>query len=136
MTYSVSLGVTTHTFADLRELLAKASPLRSGDVLAGLAARSAEERMAARLCLAELPLAVFLDEALVPYESDEVTRLIVDGHDRAAFAEIAGLSVGGFRDWLLSTAADAESLRRVAPGITPEMAAAVSKLMRNQDLIA
>jgi ethanolamine ammonia-lyase large subunit len=136
MAYVSSLGFTRHHFADLRALLAAASPLRSGDVLAGLAAQSAEERMAARLVLADLPLATFLDEVLVPYEADEVTRLIVDTHDRAAFAPIAHLTVGGFRDWLLSDAADSDALGRVAPGITPEMAAAVSKLMRNQDLVA
>jgi ethanolamine ammonia-lyase large subunit len=136
MAYVSSLGITRYHFADLRALLAAASPLRSGDVLAGLAAQSAEERMAARVCLADLPLATFLDEALVPYEADEVTRLIVDAHDRAVFATIAHLTVGGFRDWLLSDAADEGTLARIAPGITPEMAAAVSKLMRNQDLIA
>jgi ethanolamine ammonia-lyase large subunit len=136
MAYLSSLGVSRFAFADLRALLAAASPPRSGDVLAGVAAASAEERMAARLCLAELPLPVFLDEALVPYEADEVTRLIVDTHDRAAFAEIAHLTVGAFRDWLLADAADTATLARIAPGVTPEMAAAVSKLMRNQDLIA
>ncbi|HEY5762594.1 MAG TPA: ethanolamine ammonia-lyase subunit EutB [Rhodocyclaceae bacterium] len=135
MPYESSLGVTRHRFADLRALLAAASPLRSGDVLAGIAAANAEQRMAARLCLAELSLATFLDEALVPYEDDEVTRLIVDSHERDAFAEIAHLTVGDFRDWLLGDGADSETLSRVAPGITPEMAAAVSKLMRNQDLI-
>ncbi|MDO9597565.1 MAG: ethanolamine ammonia-lyase subunit EutB [Azoarcus sp.] len=136
MTYSYSIGATRYGFADLRALLAKASPLRSGDVLAGLAAATAEERMAARLCLADLPLTTFLNEALIPYEADEVTRLIVDRHDATAFAELAHLTVGGFRDWLLAYEADAAVLARVAPGITPEMAAAVSKLMRNQDLIA
>ncbi len=136
MAYSQSIGVTTHRFADLRDLLAKASPLRSGDMLAGLAATTAEERMAARLCLADLPLKAFLGEALIPYEADEVTRLIVDTHDVAAFAEIAHLSVGDFRNWLLAHTTDAAALSRVAAGITPEMAAAVSKLMRNQDLIA
>ena len=136
MTYASTLGLTRHRFADLRALLAAASPLRSGDALAGLAAGSAEERMAARLCLADLSLARFLDEHLIPYETDEVTRLIVDTHDRAAFAEIAPLTVGAFRDWLLADETDSATLARVAPAITPEMAAAVSKLMRNQDLIA
>ncbi|HRP96467.1 MAG TPA: ethanolamine ammonia-lyase subunit EutB [Rhodocyclaceae bacterium] len=136
MAYSHTLGVATYRFADLKDLLAKASPLRSGDVLAGLAAASAEERVAARLCLAELPLGVFLDEALIPYEADEVTRLILDTHDAGAFAAISHLTVGGLRDWLLSDAADEAALARVAPGLTPEMAAAVCKLMRNQDLIA
>jgi len=114
--------------------LAKASPPRSGDLLAGVAAASHAERMAARMCLAELPLATFLNECVIPYEGDEVTRLIVDTHDAQAFAPLAGLTVGDFRNWLLAEA-DSESLARVRGGITPEMAAAVSKLMRNQDLV-
>ena len=122
-------------FRDLKEVMAKATPPRSGDVLAGVAASSAVERMAARMCLAEVPLRRFLDEALVPYEEDEVTRLIVDRHDAAAFTPIAGLTVGDFREWLLSDEADEATLAAVRAGITPEMAAAVSKLMRNQDLI-
>jgi ethanolamine ammonia-lyase large subunit len=136
MSYGHRIGVRGYRFADLRTLLARATPLRSGDQLAGIAAATAEERMAARFALADLPLAAFLDEAVVPYEDDEVTRLIVDTHDAAAFAAVAHLSVGGLRDWLLSPAATAESLAALAPGLTPEMAAAVSKLMRNQDLIA
>jgi ethanolamine ammonia-lyase large subunit len=135
MGYQQSIGAETFRFADLRDLLAKATPLRSGDVLAGVAAQSSRQRMAARLALADLPLKRFLEEAIVPYEDDEVTRLIVDGHDAAAFAEIAHLTVGGFRDWLLSETATSEALTRIAPGVTPEMAAGVSKLMRNQDLI-
>ena len=136
MPYRHTIGAVTHAFADLKEVMAKATPARSGDVLAGIAARSAVERMAARLCLAELPLTRFLNEALIPYEADEVTRLIVDRHDAAAFAGIAHLTVGDFRDWLLSDLADEAALARIRPGVTPEMAAAVSKLMRNQDLIA
>ncbi len=116
--------------------MASASPARSGDELAGLAAASAAERMAARAVLADLPLTRFLNEVLVPYEEDEVTRLIIDTHDERAFAPIAHLTVGGFRDWLLSNEVGAETLSAVAPGLTPEMVAAVSKLMRNQDLIA
>lgn len=135
MPYQHRIGTQTWQFADLKEVMAKATPLRSGDQLAGVAATSDVERMGARMCLAELPLQRFLDEALVPYESDEVTRLIIDTHDKAAFAEIAHLTVGGFRDWLLSDAADSAALARVHTGITPEMAAAVSKLMRHQDLI-
>jgi ethanolamine ammonia-lyase large subunit len=123
-------------FRDLKHVMASASPLRSGDELAGLAAQSAAERMAARAVLADLPLTRFLQEVLVPYERDEVTRLIIDTHDAQAFAPIAHLTVGGFRDWLLSDAVDADVLTAVAPGLTPEMVAAVSKLMRNQDLIA
>ncbi|MBL8302203.1 MAG: ethanolamine ammonia-lyase subunit EutB [Ideonella sp.] len=115
--------------------MAKASPPRSGDQLAGLAAGSMQEIMAARIALADLPLRTFLHEALIPYEDDEVTRLIIDTHDAAAFAPVAALTVGEFRDWLCSDAATSEALARLAPGITPEMAAAVSKLMRNQDLI-
>lgn len=116
--------------------MASASPARSGDELAGLAAASAAERMAARAVLADLPLTRFLNEVLVPYEEDEVTRLIIDTHDERAFAPIAHLTVGGFRDWLLSNEVGAEALSAVAPALTPEMVAAVSKLMRNQDLIA
>lgn len=115
--------------------MAKASPARSGDYLAGVAAATDEERMAARMALAEVPLTTFLNEVLVPYEEDEVTRLIIDGHDAAAFAPIAHLTVGDLRDWLLLEGTDSERLSAVAPGLTPEMAAAVSKLMRNQDLI-
>ncbi|ROH90828.1 ethanolamine ammonia-lyase subunit EutB [Stagnimonas aquatica] len=136
MAYHHDLGVRRHRFDDLKTLLACASPRRSGDELAGLAADSDERRMAARYALAELPLRSFLSEALIPYEDDEVTRLIVDRHDAAAFAPVAHLTVGGFRDWLLSYAATSEALAALAPGLTPEMVAAVSKLMRNQDLIA
>ena len=109
--------------------------MRSGDVLAGVAAHTAQERVAAQMALSELPLRTFLSEALVPYEADEVTRLILDTHSVEAFAAVSHLTVGDFRNWLLSDAADTEALSALAPGITPEMAAAVSKLMRNQDLI-
>jgi ethanolamine ammonia-lyase large subunit len=119
----------------LRELLAKASPARSGDELAGLAAATAEERVRARMKLADVPLNAFLREPIIPYESDEVTRLICDSHDPAAFAPVAHLTVGEFRDWLLSEGATLERLSGLAPGLTPEMAAAVSKLMRAQDLV-
>jgi ethanolamine ammonia-lyase large subunit len=129
------VGTRTYTFTGLRELLAKASPARSGDYLAGVAAGSAEERVAAQMALADLPLTIFLNEVVVPYETDEVTRLIVDGVDAAAFARIRHLTVGGFRDWLLGDEADETTLSRIAPGITPEMAAAVSKIMRIQDLV-
>ena len=133
--YSASVGVSGYRFPDLRTVLARASPVRSGDELAGVAAGSDAERVAARLVLADLPLRTFLDEAVVPYETDEVTRLIVDTHDAAAFAPVAGMTVGEFRDWLLSYEVTSSDLSALAPGITPEMAAAVSKLMRNQDLI-
>ena len=135
MPYRQTIRGKTHVFADLRTLLAKASPARSGDMLAGVAAANEHERVIAKMTLADLPLEQFLNEPLVPYENDEVTRLILDTHDRRAFAEIATLTVGQFRDWLLSTEVTTETLARIAPGITPEMAAAVSKLMRNQDLI-
>jgi len=135
LNYSHRIGARQHLFSDLKTLLAKASPLRSGDLLAGVAAASEEERMAARWALAEVPLARFLEEQVVPYEIDEVTRLIVDHHDATAFRPVASLTVGEFRDWLLSDAADTAALTALAPGLTPEMAAAVSKLMRNQDLI-
>ena len=134
MQLQARIGVRGYRFRDLKDLLAKASPMRSGDALAGLAAVNAEERMAARLCLAELPLRTLLDQPLIPYESDEVSRLIADGHDAAAFAPLSALTVGGFRDWLLASSGTAVGAATL--GITPEMAAAVSKLMRNQDLIA
>lgn len=123
------------SFGSLRELMAKASPKRSGDVTAGCAARSDEERVAAQMLLAEVPLAQFLDEPLIPYEKDEVTRLIVDSHDAAAFEPVKGLSVGAFRDWLLRYETDAATLAALAPGLTPEMVAAASKVCSNQDLI-
>ena len=119
----------------LREILAKASPHRSGDVLAGVAAANDEERVRAQMLLADVPLKRFLNEAVVPYEKDEVTRLILDSHDAAAFAPISSFTVGQFRDWLLTDAADTQTLSALAAGITPEMAAAASKLMRLQDLV-
>ncbi|HZC17794.1 MAG TPA: ethanolamine ammonia-lyase subunit EutB [Caulobacteraceae bacterium] len=134
--YTASLNRTRYVFDDLKAVMAAATPERSGDRLAGVAARSAAERVAARHVLADLPLTVFLNELVVPYEADEVSRLIVDTHDAAAFAPIAHLTVGAFRDWLLGEAADTAALTAVSPGVTPEMAAAVSKLMRNQDLVA
>src|SRR5499427_1433753 len=133
--YAWTIGSRRYTFPDLKTLLARATPLRSGDQLAGIAAQSGEERVAAQYALADLPLRIFLEEHVVPYESDEVTRLIVDTHDEAAFAAIAQLTVGGFRDWLLSDATTADVLAALAPGITPEMAAAVSKISRLQDLM-
>ena len=136
MAYWQDLGATRHTFADLRALLAAASPRRSGDELAGLAATSDAQRVAARYALAEVPLRTFLDDHLVPYEKDEVTRLIIDTHDSAAFAPLAAMTVGDLREWLLSRETDHVALANAAPGLTPEMVAAVSKLMRNQDLIA
>jgi ethanolamine ammonia-lyase large subunit len=133
--HAVAIDGTRYAFPDLKGLLAKASPPRSGDRLAGVAAQSAAERVAAQMALADLPLATFLNEAVVPYEDDEVTRLIIDTHDAAAFAPVAHLTVGGFRDWLLGDGATAETLSALACGITPEMAAAVAKICRNQDLI-
>jgi len=133
--YAHTVGSVRYHFPDLKTLLAKATPFRSGDALAGLAAESAEERVAAQMALADLPLARFLDEAVVPYETDDVTRLILDGHERRAFQPVASLTVGGLRDWLLSYAADEAALAGLAPGLTPEMAAAVSKIMRAQDLV-
>ncbi|MEE9101628.1 MULTISPECIES: ethanolamine ammonia-lyase subunit EutB [Pseudomonas] len=130
-----SVGGQTWRFDSLREVMAKASPARSGDRLAGVAAGSDAERVAAQMALADIPLKRFLDEALIPYESDEVTRLIIDTHDRQAFAPVSHLTVGGLRDWLLGEQADETSLRALAPGLTPEMAAAVSKIMRVQDLV-
>jgi ethanolamine ammonia-lyase large subunit len=135
MVYRHVIDATVHVFGDLRDLLAKATPPRSGDRLAGIAAETAEQMIAARMALADVPLTQFLQETVIPYEDDEVTRLIVDSHDATAFAPIAALTVGGFRDFLLSDAATGATLAKLSRGITPEMAAAVSKLMRNQDLI-
>ncbi|MBS0202594.1 MAG: ethanolamine ammonia-lyase subunit EutB [Planctomycetes bacterium] len=133
--YRHSFGVRSFVFDDLKTLLAKAGPRRSGDELAGVAADSDEERMAARYALADVPLRTFLEDPVIPYEQDEVTRLICETHSRAAFQPVASLTVGQFREWLLSYDTDAVQLAGVAPGLTPEMVAAVSKLMRNQDLI-
>ncbi len=135
MNYSYSVGVHTYQFKDLKDVMAKATPARSGDYLAGVAAETYAERMAARMCLAQVPLKTFLQELLIPYEDDEVTRLIINTHDAQAFAEISHLTVADFRDWLLLDTTNSATLKRVSKGITPEMAAAVSKLMRNQDLI-
>ena len=135
MSYSAQAAGTRYHFDSLRTLLAKATPARSGDELAGIAAATATERVAAQLALADLPLRRFLEEPLIPYESDEVTRLIIDGHNAEAFAAVRTLTVGEFRDWLLGEKATAEALAALAPGLTPEMAAAVSKLMGIQDLI-
>ena len=135
MSLRQTIGRTTWAFEDLKDLMAKATPLRSGDALAGVAASCAEEGAAARLTLADQPLARFLAEPLVPYEADEVTRLICDTHDGAAFAPIASLTVGEFREFLLAETTTSATLAALAPGVTPEMAAAVSKIMRNQDLI-
>src|ERR1700704_5239422 len=135
MVYRHAIDTTTYVFNDLRDLLAKATPPRSGDRLAGIAADSAAQMIAARIALADVPLKQFLHETVVAYEDDEITRLIIDTHDTSAFAAISALTVGSFRDWLLSDAATSEVLKKLSRGITPEMAAAVSKLMRNQDLI-
>jgi len=135
MPYSHTVRGVKHSFADLRTLLAQASPLRSGDQLAGIAAEGAEQRAIAQMTLADLPLSAFQQEAVVPYESDAVTRLIFDTQDRLAFAPVAGLSVGEFRDWLLSDDATGECIAKIAAGLMPEMAAAAAKLMRVQDLI-
>ena len=132
--YAHTVGPIRYHFENLCTLLAKASPARSGDVLAGIAAGSAEERVAAQMALADLPLAGFLSEPVIPYEKDEVTRLVLDTHDAAAFRPIAHLTVGAFREWLLSHEVTSEMLAGIAPGVTPEIAAAVSKLMRVQDL--
>jgi ethanolamine ammonia-lyase large subunit len=135
MVYRHTIDATSYVFEDLRNLLAKATPPRSGDRLAGIAADSAQQMIAARMALSDVPLGQFLQEPVIPFEDDEITRLIIDGHDAQAFAPIASLTVGSFRDFLLSDAATGEALRLLSRGITPEMAAAVSKLMRNQDLI-
>lgn len=133
--WSVTAGHTRYHFHTLAELMAKATPLRSGDQLAGIAAGSMAERAAAQLCLAEVPLRRFLEDLLIPYEEDEVTRLIIDSHDAEAFAPVKDLTVGEFRDWLLRYETTGDILAKLAPGLTPEMVAAVSKLMANQDLV-
>lgn len=135
MRYRTTLAGHVFRFRDLKHVLATAGPMRSGDELAGIGAATAQERVAARHVLADMPLAQFLQESVIPYESDEVTRLIIDSHDAQAFAPISHLTVGGFREWLLA-GPGAERLGAIAPGLTPEMVAGVSKLMRNQDLIA
>src|SRR5438105_15910460 len=135
MVYRHTIDATSYVFNDLRDLLAKATPPRSGDRLAGIAADSAEQMIAARIALADVPLKQFLHEAVIPYEDDEITRLILDSHDVSAFASVSSLTVGGFRDWLLSDAATGEALGKLSRGVTPDMAAAVSKLIRNQDLM-
>ncbi len=135
MGYSHSVGGHTYSFDSLRDLLAKATPARSGDYLAGVAAGDDEERVAAQMALADLPLKVFLTETVVPYDTDEVTRLIIDEHDAKAFRPVAHLTVGGFRDWLLSDVATESVLTKLAPGLTPEIVAAVCKISRVQDLI-
>jgi ethanolamine ammonia-lyase large subunit len=135
MAFRQAIGTTTYAFADLKGLLAKATPPRSGDRLAGIAAATAEENVAAKMALADVPLKRILAEPLIPYDDDEVTRLILDGHDARAFAPISAMTVGELRDFLLSDRATGEVLAGLAPGITPEIAAAVCKIMRNQDLI-
>ncbi len=134
--YHHTIAARSYVFTDLKDLLAKASPARSGDSLAGVIADNAQERVAAQMALADLPLATFLNDCVIPYETDEVTRLIIDEHDKEAFSVISHLTVGDFRNWLLSDTADTTTLQKIAPGVTPEMAAAVSKIMRIQDLVA
>jgi ethanolamine ammonia-lyase large subunit len=134
--YRHTIKGKVYHFDDLKDLLAKASPCRSGDELAGVCAATYEERVAAQITLADVPLKTFLNEVVIPYEKDEVTRLIIDSHDAIAFEPVSHLTVGDFCDWLLSDHTDCDTLRSISAGITPEMAAAVSKLMRNQDLIA
>ncbi|MCX2483688.1 ethanolamine ammonia-lyase subunit EutB [Pedobacter sp. MR2016-24] len=135
MGYQHTIRHQVYSFKDLKELLAKASPFRTGDALAGISAANYEERVAAQLTLADVPLKDFLQEALIAYEKDEVTRLILDSHDPLAFAPVAHITVGELRDWLLSDLTDPETIKGLKWGLTPEMVAAVSKLMRNQDLI-
>lgn len=136
MAYQQSIQQTVYRFKDLKDLLAKASPFRTGDALAGVAAATYEERVAAQITLADVPLKTFLNEVIIPYEDDEITRLIIDSHDIAAFNPISHLTVGELRDWLLNDQVDSLVLQNLKWGLTPEMVAAVCKLMRNQDLIA
>jgi ethanolamine ammonia-lyase large subunit len=136
MKYQFSIRNHNYFFNDLKTLLAKASPFRTGDALAGLSASSNEERIAAQLALSDVPLKVFLDEVVVPYEDDEITRLIIDNHDKICFSKMSHLTIGEFRDWLLTNEVDNQMLRHISSGLTPEMVAGVSKIMRNQDLIS
>src|SRR5260370_33851085 len=135
MSYHTTINGTRWTFQDLKTLLAKASPARSGDALAGNAAQSSIERVAAQVALADLPLKTFLNVDLVPYEEDEVSRLILDSHDPVAFAAVSHLTVGAFREWRLDTRTTTSDAPALAPGLTPEMAAAASQIMRAQCLI-
>ena len=136
MKYHFSVRNYNYIFADLKTLLAKASPFRTGDALAGLSASSNEERIAAQLALSDVPLKTFLNEVVIPYEDDEITRLIIDNHDKISFSQISHLTIGEFRNWLLTNEVNGEILNLISSGLTPEMVAAVSKIMRNQDLIA
>lgn len=136
MRYRTSIDSHLFAFDDLKQVMAFASPARSGDYLAGIGAATAQERMAARHVLADTPLKQFLTEALIPYEHDNITRLIIDTHDAVAFAPVSHMTIGDFRNWLLSDRATPDALTSIARGLTPEMVAAVSKIMRNQDLIA
>ncbi len=136
MEFRYTVNSFTYNFKDLKTLMAKASPYRTGDALAGICAETNEERVGAQFALSEVPLSLFLTEHLIPYESDEVTRLIVDSHDQNSFSSISHLTVGDFRNWLLLDTTNLEVLGQIKMGLTPEMVAAVSKIMRNQDLIA
>ena len=136
MAYRSTIRSFTYVFDDLKTLMAKATPYRSGDALAGLTASTYEERIAAQIALADVPLKTFLNEVLIPYETDDITRLIIDTHDAKQFVAVAHFTVGDLRDWLLSDEAETKILQQLATAFTPEMIAAVSKLMRNQDLIA
>ncbi len=133
--YHHTIGQHNYIFKDLKDLMAKASPTRSGDYLAGLGAMNAQERVAAQMALADVPLKTFLNDLVVPYESDEITRLIIDNHDMQAFKTVSHLTIGDFRNWLLSDDADTIALHALSKGLTPEMVAAVSKIMRIQDLV-
>jgi ethanolamine ammonia-lyase large subunit len=136
MAYRHTINSNSYVFDDLKALLAKASPFRTGDALAGLSADTYRERVAAQIALADVPLKNFLNELVIPYEDDEVSRLIIDSHDKVGFVNISYLTVGEFRDWLLKEETNAAALSAIQAAVTPEMAAAVSKLMRNQDLIS
>jgi ethanolamine ammonia-lyase large subunit len=136
MSYKFTLGNVSYAFKDLKSLMAKATPFRTGDALAGLTASSNQERIAAQYRLSEVPLRTFLEDLLIPYETDEVTQLIIDEHDKPAFSLISNFTVGEFRDWLLTHEVDNTIIKSIGDGLMPEMVAAVSKLMRNQDLIA
>ncbi len=125
----------TYEFSSIKELLAKANEEKSGDRQAGIAAETVAERMAAKHVLAEVPLEILRQHPVVPYEEDEVTRVIQDAVNETIYNEIKGWTVGEFREWILADTTTTTMIRRVSNGLTAEMVAAVTKLMSNMDLM-
>lgn len=135
MNLSTTIRGERFVFDDLRDLFARANEPKAGDQLAGIAAQSMRERAAARRVLADLSLREIVDHPVIDPTQDEVSRLIVESHDREAFAAIADFSVGQFREWLLDDSTDGEAIAAVRAGITPEVAASTARLMGNLDLM-